>query len=67
VTQLAKLRKLNLKFVGKHGGVEKFDKLEASTNRINQISKIIQKLFKINPLMLQLVFAPLKRHVLLMD
>jgi len=28
--------------VGKHGGVEKFDKLEASTNRINQISKIIQ-------------------------
>jgi predicted glycosyltransferase len=42
VTQLSKLRKLNLKFVGKHGGVEKFDKLEASTNRINQISKIIQ-------------------------
>ena len=42
VTQLSKLQKLNLKFVGKHGGVEKFDKLEASTNRINQISKIIQ-------------------------
>ncbi len=43
VTHLAKLRKLNLKFVGKHGGVEKYDKLEASTNRINQLSKIIKK------------------------
>ena len=42
VTQLAKLRKLNLKFVGKHGGVEKYDKLYASTNRINLLSKIIR-------------------------
>jgi len=42
VTQLAKLRKLSLKFVGKHGGVEKFDKLNASTNRINLLSKIIR-------------------------
>ena len=42
VSQLAKLRKLNLKSVGKHGGVEKFDKLEASTNRISQLSRIIK-------------------------
>ena len=42
VTQLAKLRKLNLKFVGKHGGSEKIDKLEASTNRISQLSRIIK-------------------------
>ena len=42
VTQLAKLRKLNLKFVGKHGGVEKYDKLESSINRIHQLSKIIK-------------------------
>ena len=42
VTQLAKLRKLNLKFVGKHGGVEKYDKLYASTNRIYLLSKIIR-------------------------
>ncbi len=43
VTQLSKLRKLNLKFVGKHGGVEKYDKLEANTNRISQLSRIIKK------------------------
>lgn len=43
VTQLAKLRKLSLKYVGKHGGGEKYDKLDASTNRISQLSKIIKK------------------------
>jgi len=42
VNQLAKLRKLNLKFVGKHGGVEKYDKLEASNNRISQLARIIK-------------------------
>jgi len=42
VTQLAKLRKLNLKFVGKHGGAEKYDKLDASTNRISQLSIFIK-------------------------
>ncbi len=41
VTKLAKLRKLNPLFVGKHGGAEKYDKLIASTSRINQLSKII--------------------------
>ena len=43
VTKLGKLRKLNLKFIGKHGGAEKIDKLLASTNRINQLSKFIKK------------------------
>ena len=46
VNQLAKLRKLNLKFVGKHGGVEKYDKLDASTNRIYLLSKIIRNKFR---------------------
>jgi hypothetical protein len=40
---LAKLRKMNLIFVGKHGGAEKYDKLQASTNRIHLLSKIIKK------------------------
>lgn len=43
VNKLAKYRKLNLIFVGKHGGAEKYDKLNASTNRINHLSKIIHK------------------------
>ena len=42
VTKLAKLRKSNLIVVGKHGGAKKYDKLNASTNRINQLSKIIK-------------------------
>lgn len=40
---MAKLRKMNLIFVGKHGGAEKYDKLQASTNRIHLLSKIIKK------------------------
>jgi len=43
VTNLAKIRKLNLIFVGKHGGSEKYDKLNASIHRINKLSKIIKK------------------------
>ena len=43
VTNLAKIRKLNLIFVGKHGGSEKNDKLNASIDRINKLSKIIKK------------------------
>lgn len=43
VTNLAKIRKLNLIFVGKHGGSEKYDKLNASIDRINKLSKIIKK------------------------
>src|SRR3989337_3166828 len=41
VTKMAQQRKSNRIFVGKHGGAEKYDKLNASTNRINQLSKII--------------------------
>jgi hypothetical protein len=33
---------MNLKYVGKHGGLEKYDKLGASSNRIIQLSKIIK-------------------------
>ena len=44
VTNLAKIRKLNLIFVGKHGGSEKYDKLNASINRMNKLSKIIKKI-----------------------
>jgi uncharacterized protein len=43
VTNLAKIRKLNLIFVGKHGGSEKYEKLNASINRINKLAKIIKK------------------------
>ena len=43
VTNLAKIRKLNLIFVGKHGGSEKYDKLDASINRIHKLSKIVTK------------------------
>ena len=43
VTNLAKIRKLNLIFVGKHGGSQKYDKLNASIERINKLSKIIKK------------------------
>jgi len=42
VSKLAKLRKMNLIFVGKHGGAEKYDKLHASTNRMTLLSKIIK-------------------------
>ena len=43
ISKLAKIRNFDLIFVGKHGGSEKFYKLNASNNRINQLSKIIQK------------------------
>jgi predicted glycosyltransferase len=43
VTKLAKIRNFDLVCVGKHGGSEKYDKLEASTNRINELSLLIDK------------------------
>ena len=43
VTKLAKIRNFDLVYVGKHGGNEKYDKLEASTNRINELSLLIDK------------------------
>jgi len=43
VTQLAKIRKLNLVMIGKHGGAKKYDKLNVSIERmgglLNKISK----------------------------
>ena len=43
VNKLAKMRKLNLIFVGKHGGGENYHKLNASIQRMNLLSKIIKK------------------------
>ena len=43
VTKLAKIRNFDLVCVGKHGGSEKYGKLEASTNRINELSLLIDK------------------------
>ena len=42
VSKLAKLRRMNIIFVGKHGGAEKYDKLHASINRMNLLSGIIK-------------------------
>ena len=43
VSKLAKIRKINLIYVGKHGGGKKYDKLEASINRIKSLSLLINK------------------------
>lgn len=43
VSQLAKIRNFDLVCVGKHGGNEKYGKLEASTNRIKKLSLLIDK------------------------
>ncbi len=43
VTKLAKIRKFSLKVVGKHGGGDKFDKLEASLERMSRLSVLIKK------------------------
>ena len=43
VTKLAEIRNFDLVSVGKHGGSEKYDKLEASTDRIKKLSLIIDK------------------------
>ncbi len=43
VTNLAKIRKFSLNVVGKHGGGEKFDKLEASLVRMKHLSAMIKK------------------------
>ena len=41
--ELAKIRKLNVKIVGRHGGSDKAGKLSANINRMNSLLKIIQK------------------------
>lgn len=43
VSKLAKIRNFDLVLVGKHGGSEKYDKLEASVNRIKELSLLINK------------------------
>jgi hypothetical protein len=43
VSNLAKIRNLDLIYVGKHGGSEKYGKLEASTDRIKKLSLLIDK------------------------
>ncbi|MEC4849261.1 MAG: DUF354 domain-containing protein [Nitrosarchaeum sp.] len=43
VSKLAKIRKIDLIYVGKHGGGEKFDKLEASIDRIKKLTLLINK------------------------
>ncbi|HXW03308.1 MAG TPA: DUF354 domain-containing protein [Nitrosarchaeum sp.] len=43
VSKLAKIRKIDLIYVGKHGGGKKYDKLEASINRIRKLSLLIYK------------------------
>ena len=42
-TSIAKIRKFPVKLVGKHGGGEKFGKLEASLQRCTILSKIIHR------------------------
>jgi len=41
--QLAKIRKLKLSIIGKHGGGENFVKLQSSADRIKKLSTIIKK------------------------
>jgi len=41
--QLAKIRKLKLSIIGKHGGEENFVKLQSSADRIQKLSTIIKK------------------------
>jgi len=43
VSKLARIRKIDLIYVGKHGGGKKYDKLEASINRIRKLSLLIDK------------------------
>ena len=43
VGHVAKIRKLNLIVVGKHGGAKKYDKLVSSVKRTNLLSNIIKK------------------------
>jgi len=41
--QLAKIRKLKLSIIGKHGGGENFIKLQSSADRIKKLSTIVKK------------------------
>ena len=41
--ELAKIRKLKLRIVGKHGGADNFEKLQSSTDRIKKLSFIVKQ------------------------
>ena len=41
--QLAKIRKLKLSIIGKHGGGDNFEKLQSSADRIKKLSVIVKK------------------------
>lgn len=43
VVALAKLKRMRIEFVGKHGGVDRTAKLDASLDRMRRLSGIIQK------------------------
>ena len=43
VNKLANSKKMKITFVGKHGGVDIFDKLSSSVNRIQGLLKIVKK------------------------
>ena len=43
ITNLAKIRKINLSIIGKHGGAEKFEKLDSSISRMKKLSLHIKK------------------------
>ena len=41
--ELAKLKALDLKIIGAHGGAERFEKLRASANRVRELAEIIHQ------------------------
>ena len=43
ITNLAKIRKINLSIVGKHGGAGKYEKLNSSIDRMKKLSPLIKK------------------------
>lgn len=43
VVELAKIRRINLSILGKHGGPNKTDKLKASLSRMHQLAYIVKK------------------------
>ncbi|MGI0003468.1 MAG: DUF354 domain-containing protein [Nitrosopumilaceae archaeon] len=43
VTHLAKIRRLEVVIAGRHGGAEKYGKLNASISRMNRLSRIIKE------------------------
>lgn len=43
VSKLAKIRKIKLEFIGKHGGIKRSSKLDNSINRMKKLSVKIQK------------------------